>query len=240
MASSCSGSATSAVSRSDVAERPAELLLVRPPEVEVPLRDQGAHEREAVGVESGGGQSEDRVTGTYRAPVDQRLALHDADARPGEVERVLGHEPRVLGSLAADERAAGLSTADGHRPDELCHADRIEAADRHVVEECDGFGARTHHVVGTHRHEVDPDRVVAMQRDGDRALRADAVGRPDEDRLAVAGRDREGAAEAAEAAGAAGPVAPVRRRDRVAHQLDRPLPGCHVHARRAVCVTHGR
>ena len=63
-----------------------------------------------------------------------------------------------------------------------------------------GSAPRAHHVVGTHRHEVDADGVVAMQRDGDRALRADAVGRPDEDRLAVAGRDREGAAEPAEAA----------------------------------------
>ena len=34
-------------------------------------------------------------------------ALHDADAEPGQVERIGRHQARVLGGLATDQRAAG-------------------------------------------------------------------------------------------------------------------------------------
>ena len=44
-------------------------------------------------------------------PVEDVVALDDADARPGEVERAGLHEPGVLRRLPADERAARLAAA---------------------------------------------------------------------------------------------------------------------------------
>ena len=58
----------------------------------------------------------------------------------------------------------------------------------------------------------------------------DPVGRRHDHRLAVPGRDRDRAAEPAEAAEHLGPP---RRLDRLAHQLDRALPGLDVDAGRA-------
>ena len=136
--------------------------------------------------------------------------------------------------------AAGVAAAGGDAPDELGHADRVEPADRDVVEEGERLGAGAHDVVGAHRDEVDADRVEPADGGGDGRLRADAVGRGDEQRLAVARRDGERAAEPAEAAD---DLRPPGRLDVRAHELDRPLaggdvdPGGRVGARRGWRLT---
>ena len=71
-----------------LAEGAHELLLVRPSEIDVVLGQESPHEREAVGVETRGGQADDRVARPGRRPVEIPGALHDADAAAGEVERV--------------------------------------------------------------------------------------------------------------------------------------------------------
>ena len=68
---------------------------------------------------------------------------------------------------------------------------------------------------------------------GELGLRADAVGRGDEQRLAVARRDRERATEPAETADDLGPAG---RFDVRPHELDRGLAGRDVDAGRAVGV----
>ena len=117
------------------------------------------------------------------------------------------------------------------RPDELGDALGHEPADRDVVEERERLGAGAHDVVGAHRDEVDADRVEAADRLGDRGLGPDAVGRGDEERLAVAGRDRDRATEPTEAADDLGPP---RRVDVGAHQVDGAVARRDVHARSAV------
>ena len=136
------------------------------------------------------------------AAVDDARALDDADRGAGQVERVGVHQPRVLGRLAADEGAARLAAAGRDAADELGDLGRIELADGDVVEERERLGAGADDVVDAHRDEVDADRVEAPDRRRDRGLGADAVGRGDEQRLAVAGRDGERAAEPAEPADA--------------------------------------
>ena len=69
------------------------------------------------------------------------------------------HDARVLGRLPADERGPGLAAAGRDPADELGDADRVEPADRDVVEEGERLGAGAHDVVGAHRDEVDADRV---------------------------------------------------------------------------------
>ena len=151
-----------------------------------------------------------------------RGALDDPDAAAGQVELVGLHEPGMLGGLAADQRRAGRAAAGGDAADELGHADRVEPPDGDVVEEGQRLRPGAHDVVGAHRHEVDADRVEAADRGGDGRLRADPVGRGDEQRLAIAGRDGEPATEPAQPADDLGPPGRVDVR---AHEVDRPLPG---------------
>ena len=226
--------------RGRVAERPSQAGLVRLGEVELPLGEQRANQRVAVRVQAGRGQADDGVAGPDGRSVDHPRALDDPDRGTRQVEGIGRHQPRVLGGLAADERAARLAAAGRDAAHELGHGGRVELADRHVVQEGERLGAGAGDVVDAHRHEVDPDRVEATDAGGDRGLGADAVGRGDEHRLAIAGRDREGAAEPAEPAEDLGPPG---RLDVGPDQVDRTRPGVDVDAGRPVRparVSHGR
>ena len=217
--------------RLGVAERSPQPRLVRLGEVQVPLRDERPDEREAVGVQPGGGQADDRVTRPDRAAVDDVGPLDDADAAPGQVELVRVHETGMLRGLATDEGASGVAAAGGDRPDQLADPLGHDLADRHVVEERERLGAAAHDIVGAHRDQVDADRVEASERRGDGGLRPDAVGRGHQQRLAVAGGDADRAPEAPQPAGHLGPTGGLDVR---AHQVDRPVAGGDVHAGRLV------
>ena len=152
----------------------------------------------------------------------------------------------MLRGLTADQRGTSLAAARGDAPDELGDADRIEMTDGQVVEEGERLGAGADHVVGAHRDEVDADRVEPADGRGDGRLRADAVGRRDEQRLAIAVRDRERAAEPAQATD---DLRPTCRIDVLAHELDRAFAGIDVDAGVAStqtaagstrCLSHGR
>ena len=108
--------------------------------------------------------------------------------------------------------------------DDLGH----ELADRDVVEEEERLRALHRDVVDRPRDEVDADRVVATGEPGDERLRAHAVGRRHEDRLAqVAWLEREQPAEAADVAHHLGPE---RRAHVLLDELDRALAGGDVDA----------
>ena len=116
------------------------------------------------------------------------------------------HGARVLGHLAADQRAAGLAAAMGHALDELLDVVGVELADRDVVEEEQGLGALADDVVDAHGHQVDADGVEAARGLGDQRLGADAVGGRHEHRVGVAVLgEREQPAEAADVADDLGP-----------------------------------
>ena len=197
-----------------------ELLLVRPQQVQVPLGDERADEREAVRVEAVRGQADDRVAGSGRRAIDHPVALDDADAAAGHVERGRFHQTGMLGGFATDERTAGLATSGGDATDELGGSRRVEPADREVVQEEERFGPAADNVVGTHRDQVDADRVVAPERGRDRRLRADPVGRRDEDRLAESGRNRHRAGKPADTTKHLRPAGALDGRP---HQLDRAI-----------------
>ena len=126
--------------------------------------------------------------GADRAAVDQTPALDDADREPGEIVLALGVEGRHLGGLAADETASRHATPARDAAHEIGAAPYVEAAGCEVVEEEQRLGADRQEVVHAHRDEVDADGVVAIERERDPELRADAVGRGHEQRLAVAAR----------------------------------------------------
>ena len=174
--------------RGGVAERSAEARLVRLGQAELPLAHEGAHQCVAVRVKPRRGQADDRVARPDGRTVDHPRSLHDPDGGPGQVEGAGGHQPRVLGRLAADERAARRPATRRDAAHQLGHRHGIELADGHVVEERERLGAAAGDVVDAHRHEVDPDRVEASDPGGDRGLGPDAVGRGHEHRLAITGR----------------------------------------------------
>src|SRR5580704_972131 len=77
------------------------------------LEEHLASQRVTAGVQTGGGQPEQEVACLNRRAGDHALALHDADDEAGQVVLAACIEPRHLGGLAADERAAVGEAAPG-------------------------------------------------------------------------------------------------------------------------------
>src|SRR6266496_473121 len=75
--------------------------------VEVIVAEELANQREPVRVDATGGEADHDVAGGAAGAVDHVGAVDDADAGAREVELVLLVDPRKLGRLAADQRAAG-------------------------------------------------------------------------------------------------------------------------------------
>src|SRR3546814_7918691 len=74
---------------------------------------EAADQREAVGVNAGGGEAEDDVARLHLVARERLPTLHRADAEAGEVVVALGIHARHLRRLATDEGAAGPAAALG-------------------------------------------------------------------------------------------------------------------------------
>ena len=97
-------------------------------------------------------------------------------AKPARSYSPAAYMPGMLGRLAADQRAAGLLAAARDALDDLAGDGDVELAAGEVVEEEQRLGALDQDVVDAHRDEVDADRVVAVERERELELGADAVG----------------------------------------------------------------
>ena len=104
----------------------------------------------------------------------------------------------MLGSFAADQRAARLLAARGDALDDGAGDLDVEALANEIVEEEQRLGALHQDVVDAHRHQVDADGVVLVQREGELELGADAIGARHQHRLAEAFRQFDQRAEAAD------------------------------------------
>ena len=133
----------------------------------------------------------------------------------------------MLRRLPSDEGAARRAATGRDARDQFGDLVRIELTDGHIIQEGQRLRAGAHDVVGAHRDKVDADRVEPADRPGDGGLRADAVSRGDQHRLAVAGRDGKGATEAAESAD---DLRSPGRFDVRAHQLHGTLAGRDINA----------
>src|SRR5690606_31776119 len=134
--------------------------------------DQGV----AVGVQTGGGHRDHGVTRTDAVGAEEQVGLHHAGAGPGDVEVVLAQQARVLGGLAADQRAAGQHTALGDALDDGGDPLGVDLADADVVGHEQRFGTAHHDVVHHHGDQVVADGVVDAHAPGDVDLGAHAVG----------------------------------------------------------------
>ena len=186
-----------------------------------------AHQREAVGVDAGGGQGDDRVSRLHAAAVQNPGAIHRAAGESGEVIFLLAVKARHLGGLAADERRAGLYTAFGNPRDDVRDPLRDIFAAGDVIQEKQRFCTAGDDVVDAHRDAVDADRVVLVHQKGELEFGADPVGAADQDRPGHAGQVQ--LKQAAETAKAPDRARGHGARDMLFHQLDRGVSGGDVH-----------
>ncbi|GIU89632.1 MAG: hypothetical protein KatS3mg010_0731 [Acidimicrobiia bacterium] len=196
-----------------------------------PVEQRGACERVAVAAQPGAREPDDAIAGAH--PLRQHVrAVDHTDREADEVELAGLHHARVLRHLAAEQRAARLAAALGDPGDELVDLLRNELADRDVVEEEQRLGTLRGDVVDRHGDAVDADRRAPVREPRHERLRADAVGRRHEQRVAVGlPVDREQPAEPADVAHHLGP----ERRPHVGlDHLDGLLAGRDVDARARV------
>ena len=157
-----------------------------------------AHQRVAVAVEAARREADQRVAFADGRSVDHLVAFDDADAETDELEFAFRVHAGHRGGLAAEQCTARALAAFGQAAQRVGGDLGVEPAHRDVVEEDDGLGALDDEVVHDHRDAVDADRVVAPDLRCELELRADTVGRGDEDRFLVAVGRLEQPGEAAD------------------------------------------
>ena len=193
-----------------------------------------AHQRVAVGVQADWTPSRPaRRPSRTRSGAEQPVGLDDTRAGAGDVVLVRAEQARVLGGLAADQRAAGEHAALGDALDDRGDPLGHDLAAGDVVGHEQRLGAADHEVVDDHADQVEADRVVPVGGRGDGDLGADAVGRGREQRTPV-GRERAGVEQPGEPADAADHLGPGRLGHPGLHQLDRAVAGLDVDAGRGV------
>jgi hypothetical protein len=168
-------------------------------EIHIALRHDPADERVAVRVRAVACEAEHDVPWDDLRPVDNLRLFHDTHGETGEVVFTGRIHAGHLRGLAADQGAARVLAALRDTFDDLRRSLDVELAARVVIEEEKRLGAEREDVVHAHRDEIDADRVVAVELEGELQLRSDAVGARHEHRLLIAFRHFEERAEAADA-----------------------------------------
>ena len=142
-------------------------------------------------------------------------------------------QSRMLGSLTAQQRAAGLTARRSYPLHDCRNAFGIDLAAGDVVGHEQRFGSTHDQVVDHHADQVEADGVVSVERLGDGDLRADAVSRCGQDRM-VALRECAGVEQSSEAADAAHDLRALGLGDPFLHQLDCPVTSFDVNPGRRV------
>jgi hypothetical protein len=146
-----------------------------------------------------GCQAEHHVARRDLAAIDDLGLFHRADREAGEIVFAIRVHARHLGSLAADQGAAGQFATAGDALDHIGRARHIQLAAGKVIEEEQRLGALHQDIVDAHRDQVDADGVMPLQVEGELELGADAVGAGNQHRLPVFLADFKQGAEAADA-----------------------------------------
>ncbi len=188
-----------------------------------------ARQSVAVGMKTGGGKAYYRVTGRDRLAIDDVRPFDRADAEASEIIFASPVEPRQLRGLPSEQGATGDLASAADSFDHLRRLVDIKSRGREIVEKEEGLGAGGDHVVDRHRHEIDPDRRMAVHGEGDLQLRPHSVRAGHQHRLAVFSRwQGEQSAEPADAGHHFGSLGPGGNRLDSLHQR---IPGLDVHSR---------
>ena len=161
----------------------------------------------AVGVQAGGGDTDEFVAGADVASVEDAAFLDHADDGAADVILAGLVKAGHLRRLAADEGAVVLAATDSESAHDVGKHLFLQCAGADVVEEEQRLSADHGDVVDAMVDEILPDGVVAPGREGDLELGADAVHARDQHGVAVlAGVQREQPAKAADFAEHLGPA----------------------------------
>ena len=180
---------------------------------------------------SAGREPDQDVSGSDPAPVDRPRFLDDADRESGEVVFAGNESLRMLGGLAAGQRASGQLAALRNAADHFAGDSDVERFADVVVEKEQRLGALDQNVVDAHRDQVDPDGIVLVHRERELELGADAVGPGDEHRLAVALRQLH---QCTESTDAGQNLRPQRALGERLDGIDQAVAGIDVDARIAI------
>ena len=191
--------------------------------------DDPAHQGVAVGVQTGGAQGDQDVSGAHLLRTEHPVGLDDAGGGTCDVVLVGGHEAGVLGGLPTQQRGsdggAGLGDAAHDVRDPL--GDHVPAGD--VVGHEQGPGPDHDDVVDDHAHQVLADGVVDVEGLGDGDLGAHSVGGGSQQGAAVVAQGGD-VHEPGEAPDAADDGRGHGGGHGVLHERDGPVPGGGVHA----------
>jgi hypothetical protein len=116
--------------------------------------EHASYEAEPVRMDAGRPEADDDVALLHAGAVDDALAVHDANARTGEVDLLVPVDPRKLSRLAADERDARGSTHLRGSLHELRDLLEVDAVRSDVVEKDERIRAGGRDVVDAMRGEV--------------------------------------------------------------------------------------
>ncbi len=189
-------------------------------------------QRVAVRVQSARRKADQDIGRTDRGAVQQESPIHDSNDRSCDVVFVRRVDARHFGSFAAEQRRAVFTAAAREPLDDALQHLAVQSAHGDVVEKEEGLRPLDEDVVDTVVDGVDAADVVAPRGDGDLQLRADAVGRSDQDRLAIGGE--VGPKEPAETADIAEDAGRERRADRGSGSRESAGFRVDVHAGRRV------
>ncbi len=131
-------------------------------------------------------QADEDVLGGYAGPVDDLVAVDDADPEPCQVVFVVAIYTGHFGGLSADQRASGFLASSGHPGDEHLAPLDVEPAHGHIVEKEHRVGSIDDDIVHDHAHQIYPDVLMAVGHQRDLDFRAHSIGGGYEHRILIA------------------------------------------------------
>ena len=159
-----------------------------------------AHQAEAIAVNATAGDGQQPITGLNAAAINQPWLIDNGHTKAGQVVATSWIEARHFSGFAPQQAATALAAAAGDSFHHFGHGGRAELAGGDVVEEKQRLGAAGDHVVGAHRHQINPHPVMAAAVLGEFQLGANAIGASHEQGLFKPGRQAAEAAKAPESA----------------------------------------
>src|SRR5699024_3651294 len=113
----------------------------------------------------------------------QAGTIHRTDAETSEIIMMFVIHIRHLCGLSADQGTLGLYTSIRNALNDLFDHLWMVLANGDVIQEEHRQCALYEHIVDTHGHRIDTDRIVFVRLKGDHQLRADTICTTDEHRL---------------------------------------------------------
>src|ERR1019366_531227 len=139
----------------------------------------------AVGVQSGGRQTDEYIAGLHRFAGDELGAVGNAENKPRQIVLAVGVKAGHFGGLAANQRAPVLLAGIGDAGHHFFGDFRLQLAGGKVVHEEHGRGALHRDVVHAVVHQVGADGVVQVHFKGDLQLGTDPVHAGNQNRVRV-------------------------------------------------------